>query len=247
MLDPKSIDDAFPGDHARQVDAYYYLPTLPVPGGRNMEFVDLGAGPGNSFSRVKKFHKQLNWTGVDIEDSGPVRSRKRTDLRFLTYDGVNLPFSDESIDVVFSRQVLEHVRHPDALMKDIARILRPGGVFVGSVSQLEPFHSYSIFNFTFYGLCVVATDAGLVIDELRPGVDGLTLCTRNFFKFVLKQPVDLFGAWISGTSPLNSWIDNALPHETVAARNKYKVRMAGHICFRFEKPSDEEVAPDLLS
>ena len=72
---------------------------------------------------------------------------------------------------MFSRQVFEHVRHPDALMREVARVLKPGGVFFGSVAYLEPYHSRSIFNFTPYGLMTVLGNAGLRLSELRPGID----------------------------------------------------------------------------
>ena len=50
-----------------------------------------------------------------------------------------------------------------------------GRPFAGSTSQLEAFHSRSIFNWTPYGFTVVAEDAGLEVVELRPVIDGLTL------------------------------------------------------------------------
>ena len=44
-----------------------------------------------------------------------------------------LPFEDESFDAVVAGELLEHLQFPDALVDEIRRVLRPGGVLVGSV------------------------------------------------------------------------------------------------------------------
>ena len=160
----QQIDACFPTDHSRQVDAYYYLDKVPpVENGRLRLFVDLGAGTGSSVDLVRKTLPNTRWVGLDIADSPVVRKRRRTDCEFVTYNRVDLPFEDVTVDVVYSRQVFEHVRHPEPLLRDITRVLRPGGLFIGSVSQLEPFHSYSFWNFTFYGFATVAHDAALTL------------------------------------------------------------------------------------
>lgn len=46
------------------------------------------------------------------------------------YDGVHLPLADESIDVAFSSNVLEHVRELPALLAETRRVLKPGGIGV---------------------------------------------------------------------------------------------------------------------
>jgi hypothetical protein len=57
------------------------------------------------------------------------------------YDGVHIPLKEAAVDLVYSRQVFEHVRHPESLIGELHRVLKPGGLFVGSTSQLEPFYS----------------------------------------------------------------------------------------------------------
>ena len=51
-----------------------------------------------------------------------------------------LPFGDGSFDFVWSRSVLQHVRRPDAALREIARALRPGGAtYLLIALQTSPF------------------------------------------------------------------------------------------------------------
>ncbi|MFH1493838.1 MAG: methyltransferase domain-containing protein [Pseudomonadota bacterium] len=77
-----------------------------------------------------------------------------------------LPFADASFDLVIIDSVLEHVPDPVALLKEGARVLKPGGRIFGDVPFLQPLHlaPHHYFNFTPYGLGVVAEKAGLVLE-----------------------------------------------------------------------------------
>lgn len=54
----------------------------------------------------------------------------RLDVGFVRGDGEGLPFSDDSFDVVVMSEVIEHLLRPELAVWEIARVLRPGGVFV---------------------------------------------------------------------------------------------------------------------
>lgn len=232
------IEAKIPSDHARQVGSDYYLDTYPATESP-VDVLDLGCGIGRSYEKVRQRFATFTWTGVDIEDSPEVRRRTGRDYNFVTFDGVHLPFEDERFDLVLCQQVFEHVRYPEPLLKEVARVLRPGGVFVGSVSQLEPFHSFSYWNFTYYGFATIAHDAGLELHELRPGIDGITLIARNILKFGFGRDVSLFLRFFAGTSPLNGLFDVLLGDSGRDARqiNKMMLRYCGLFCFKFGKPA----------
>lgn len=141
--------------------------------------MDLGCGAGDSVDQFRSVNPGVQWVGVDIERSPEVASRVRTDAEFRVFDGVHLPAPDASFDAVYCKQVLEHVRSPEPLLREVARVLRPGGLFGGSTSQLEPYHSYSTWNYTPYGLSLLLQDAGLSLVEVRPGIDSLALIVNR--------------------------------------------------------------------
>lgn len=84
--------------------------------------------------------------GVDIDEPGLVRARERFGDRvdFRLARGEDLPFGDDSIDVVVLNHIYEHVVDPEAVLADIHRVLRPGGVLYLGVGHryqvIEPHH-----------------------------------------------------------------------------------------------------------
>ena len=222
-----------PTDHARQVSARYYVDLVmggPEPPRR---VIDLGCGSGASVDLFRAHDPEVEWVGVDIGDSMEAVARRRDDALFVTYDGTTVPFPDASIDLVYSSQVLEHVIEPVAHLREIARVLRPGGRLIGSTSQLEPYHSRSYWNLTPFGFTVLAREAGLVVHELRPGIDGVTLTLRSH----LGRPKG-FDRWWLSESPLNEEIDAwATAHgASPATVNLRKLLVCGQFAFLAGRP-----------
>lgn len=218
-----------PTDHARQWHAHRYVEdAVGRPASGPWRVLDLGCGRGDSVDLFRLRDPAVDWVGLDIEGSAEVGERTRSDVTFATFDGIAMPFEDASVDTVYCKQVLEHVRDPAPLCREVARVLAPGGWFVGSTSQLEPYHSRSVWNYTAVGLAGLLERAGLHVVELRPSMDGLTLITRRG----LNGP-QCFLRWWSRESPLNKAI--ALAGRAVRASpaqvNAAKLVFAGQFCF----------------
>jgi SAM-dependent methyltransferase len=133
--------------------------------------------------------------------------------------------------VIYSRQVFEHVRRPLDLLREIHRVLKPGGYLVGSTSHLEPFHSRSFWNYTPYGFCVLLRDAGFDSAVVRPGIDALTLIARRALSYVrLSGICDPF---FENESPLNLFLEVVcrVVRMPAARRNALKLLFAGHFTF----------------
>lgn len=220
-----------PRDHARQADVRYYIDEVMTAPGAPSTVVDLGCGNGRSAAWFRRWRPGIEWIGVDLEDSQLARAIEGE--RVVLYDGVHLPFPDDSIPLVFSNQVFEHVRYPDVLLDQIARVLEPDGLFIGSVSQMEPYHSESIWGgYTPYGWETLCRDAGLDLEEVRPSIDAIALIMRKY----TPPPPDV-ELWIS--SPLNEEIDRWAEetNATAYATNVRKLEFAGQFLFKARKPA----------
>jgi ubiquinone/menaquinone biosynthesis C-methylase UbiE len=93
-------------------------------------------------------------------------------------DAHSLPFKDQSFDCVLSYAVLEHLHAPWVAIHEVARILKPGGIYIGSVSQGEPFH-HSYFHHTPWAMCsLIALCPELSLERIRPSMDTLRSLSR---------------------------------------------------------------------
>lgn len=83
-------------------------------------------------------------------------------------DAHALPFADEQYALILSIAVLEHLAQPLVALREVYRVLRPGGYFIGTVAFLEPFHDNSFFHFTHLGLWHALRFAGFSVESIMP-------------------------------------------------------------------------------
>ena len=214
-----------------------------IAGRRGLKVLDLGCGDGRAVDFFRNMDLDVEYYGVDIEMSPEVSQRIRADVSFDTFDGINLPYLDASFDVVYSNQVFEHVENPAALLRQIARVLKPNGHFLGSVSQLEPYHSYSLWNYTLYGWDRLLQSNGLIVTELRPGIDGLTLIMRS-----IDGRKGRFARFFTESSPINSRIQRRGEQAGLSTQkiNHRKIVYSGHLCWVAQPaPVEKKTTVDL--
>lgn len=110
---------------------------------RGSRILEIGAGPTNESSDF--FAAKGPLTGLDVD---PDVSGNRALTQSAVFDGGRFPFPDASFDVGVSNYVLEHVPDPELHLKEVERVLLPGGVYafrtpnrfhyVALVSSLTP-------------------------------------------------------------------------------------------------------------
>jgi ubiquinone biosynthesis O-methyltransferase len=97
------------------------------------KILEVGCGQGD-FSMYLS-NKGADITGCDFSGFAIDIAREKTALKksaanFLVADAQNLPFENNSFDIVFSCECLEHVNDPRKTLKELHRVLKPGGKLV---------------------------------------------------------------------------------------------------------------------
>jgi ubiquinone/menaquinone biosynthesis C-methylase UbiE len=104
------------------------------PFGPSDRILDLGCGTG-IVARVlrDRLGGAARLTGLDISPLMIARARSiAPDIDWYQGDAIALPFADASFDVVLSQQMLQFTRDPGAAVREIRRVLAPGGRLVAS-------------------------------------------------------------------------------------------------------------------
>ncbi len=130
--------DAVPGTRHfyELVEAHRYTKEWHIPiaadfrSSRGLKVLEIGCGLGTDGAQFAD--AGADYTGVDLTEAAVDLARKRFELfdlpgKLQTADAENLAFEDESFDLVYSHGVLHHTPEIGKAVREIHRILRPGG------------------------------------------------------------------------------------------------------------------------
>lgn len=128
------------------------------PRAKSAESLGLDLGCGSGLHRFAVEKAGFQWVGMDYANPNAQ----------LLGDGHALPFQTGSIDFVVSIAVLEHLQHPFVVAREVCRVLKPGGLYIGTVSFLEPFHGDSYYHHTHLGTFNTLNTGGFNVEHVAP-------------------------------------------------------------------------------
>jgi SAM-dependent methyltransferase len=142
------------------------------------QMLEIGPGPGASTDWLR--HRVARLSVIEIEADAASSLRERfagTNVEVFEGDATVLPFEDDSFDAVGTFTMLHHVpteRLQNKVLAEALRVLRPGGVLVGSDSapstNLHDFHADDVYN---------PIDPGTLLVRLRTiGFDEVMVTAR---------------------------------------------------------------------
>lgn len=96
--------------------------------------LEVGVGAGTDHLQWARAGAQCY--GVDLTDAAIETTERRLaaygfDSSLQRIDAELLPFADDTFDVIYSWGVIHHAEHPERIIHEIHRVLKPGGLFIG--------------------------------------------------------------------------------------------------------------------
>ena len=112
--------------------------------GENLKILNIGAGGdiGNYINMLKVDNEVIT---IDISpESKPD----------IVMDAMQLDFKENSFDIVFMMEILEHIKEPEKAISEVFRVLKEDGYIVFSTPFVFGIHDapYDFFRYTRYGL-----------------------------------------------------------------------------------------------
>ena len=152
------------------------------------ELIEVGPGPGASTDWLR--HHVTRLVAVEYEKPAADKLAARlegSNVEVLNADATALPFPGDSFDSAGSFTMLHHVPTPtlqNQLLAEVLRVLRPGGVLVGSDSLpsdgLHEFHEHDTYN---------PIEPGTFYTRLQTlGFTKITLSVDHTLMFVAHKP-----------------------------------------------------------
>lgn len=168
------------GDH-NQISREIWLQNILLQVPKNNKILDAGAGE----MQYKKFCEHLNYTSQDFCEYNGEGNKKglqtntfNTSKIDIVSDITSIPVENESFDAVMCIEVLEHVPNPIKAIKELKRVLKPGGSLIitapyASLTHFAPYHFASGYNNFFFE--IVLADDFEIIEIIKNG---------NFLEFI---------------------------------------------------------------
>ncbi|MEW6775264.1 MAG: class I SAM-dependent methyltransferase, partial [Bdellovibrionota bacterium] len=77
---------------------------------------------------------------ADVSPYFSKEEARKLGIDYRLYDGRHLPWKDGSFDAAWTWDVLQHVRNPGVVLREIVRVLSPGGLFLCRIDLRDHYH-----------------------------------------------------------------------------------------------------------
>ena len=198
------------------------------------ELLDFGCGakPYQTLIDVE------NYIGLDIENSSHNHENEKIDVY---YDGLTIPFPDNTFDSYFSSQVLEHVPNSTGILQEVYRVMKHGGHLLVTVPFVWDEHEtpYDFNRWTSFGIKELFSQNNFEIIKLEKSSNYIETIFQTWnayiYQFVFPKnqytsliltslfiaPITLLGIVLSKILPSNNnfYLDNIIVAKKLSITN----------------------------
>jgi len=147
--------------------------------------LDLACGTGELLQRIMEDAPEAGLTGVDLAPNMVDRARhklaERSEVQIQQADAHDLPFADESFDVVVCANTFHYFTHPEQVLREARRVLRPGGRLV-LLDWCRDFWTCRVMDAVLRWVDP-AYQTCYTLGEMRALVEATSLRTRYDFRY----------------------------------------------------------------
>ncbi|MBI5840978.1 MAG: methyltransferase domain-containing protein [Chloroflexi bacterium] len=199
------------------------------PRAKSKDSLMLDLGCGDAIHKQISEHAGFEWVGLDYEAPNAQ----------ILGDAHMLPFKDKTFDFILCITVMQYVRFPFVMMREINRVLKPGGKLIGTVAFLEPSHGTSFYHHSHLGAHNLLRYGGLTVERLAPSETWSSLKAQASMGMFFKMPRALAQAIVFPLELLHKlwWLGGSLvtrkPLENTRIRH-----FTGSFTFVASKPAE---------
>ena len=104
----------------------------------NSLVIDIGSGNGKLQNMVRKYRKDVSFYSIDKQDYSANYANKI--FAVVDVEKEVIPIGDSTADAVFCSHVIEHMQNLENVLKEMKRVLKPGGMmYIETPSQRSLF------------------------------------------------------------------------------------------------------------
>jgi ubiquinone/menaquinone biosynthesis C-methylase UbiE len=187
--------------------------------------LDIACGEGYGTNLLAQHAAHV--TGIDIDTSTVTKAKNKytsNNIVFKTGSVLNIPAEDKKYDIITCFETLEHVSEHDTVLKELKRVLIPGGILLISTPEklnysdipnyTNPYHKKELYGSEFKSLLIrffnfvrfyeqSSLSASVIIDEKIKQIQNFVSGDYNTLELSSSLPVRY---WLAAVS------DNELPH-----------------------------------
>ncbi|HET7118810.1 MAG TPA: methyltransferase domain-containing protein, partial [Hanamia sp.] len=147
---------------------------------KNKVVLDIASGEGYGSNLLSQYAEKV--IGVDIDETSITNARlkyNRKNLEFKTGRTDEIPLQDVTIDVVVSFETLEHHDKHQEMMREIKRVLKPGGILIMSTPDKKYYSDESQYKNPFHV-------KELYLNEFKELINSHFNCSEFYFQNMFK-------------------------------------------------------------
>lgn len=104
-----------------------------LPGNPDARILEIGCSNGNTGALALSMNKCGSYIGVELHETAALKAKKKISQVIIgDIEKMELPFEDNSFDVLIMSEVLEHLVDPWNVLRKLHRYMKPGAIILAS-------------------------------------------------------------------------------------------------------------------